>query len=136
MRPSDQKDGQSRGSQPRRRQAQPRLRRREALARRDRTLRPEAALARAARAELLTAFALRLKEARLAAQQAADTALWEKHVRYLEAFIARHAPNGVLVAERLTTARQTLAAVRDPAYVTRLHGTIGVDPALSASVKT
>lgn len=45
------------------------------LARRDAALRPDAALARVARAELLTAFGVMLKEACLAAQAADDLAL-------------------------------------------------------------
>ncbi len=74
--------------------------------------------------------------ARLQAQQTVEATLWEKHARYLESFLARQADTGLPLAERAHTARQTLAAVRQPAYVATLSGTIGADPALASAMKS
>jgi phosphoenolpyruvate carboxykinase (diphosphate) len=75
--------------------------------------------------------------ARLAAQQTADDALLERQASYLEKFLAR--ANYADVAQRLDI-RGRLArvinsgrAVRDPAYLEKLKGTIGVDPAIAGA---
>jgi hypothetical protein len=75
--------------------------------------------------------------ARLDAQRNVDAALLERHASYLEKFLTR--TNYADVAQRLDI-RGRLArvvnsarAVREPAYVEKLQGTIGVDPAIAAS---
>jgi hypothetical protein len=71
---------------------------------------------------------------RLLAKQAADMALWQRHVAYLEKFMAR--PNyaeeaGRLgIRTRLDHARAQLSAATSPNYVEQLKGTIGLDPNL------
>jgi hypothetical protein len=80
-------------------------------------------------------FASDWYQARLKAQQTVDTLLWEKHARYLESFLARHAGTGLPLSDRAAVARKTLAAIRDPAYLQSLTGTIGADPALAAAMK-
>jgi hypothetical protein len=72
---------------------------------------------------------------RLQAQQTVDTLLWEKHAGYLEAFLTRNAGTGLPLSDRATAARKTLAAVRAPAYLQSLTGTIGADPTLAAAMK-
>jgi hypothetical protein len=60
--------------------------------------------------------------------------LWQRHLAYLEKFLAR--PNYSEEAERLDIrtriekARAQLAAVNSPKYVERLKGTIGREPHL------
>jgi hypothetical protein len=72
--------------------------------------------------------------ARLEAQQRRDAMQWEKRVYYLERFLAR--PNYADVAarfgirDRLAAARTAASAAREKGYVSRLVGTLGVDPAL------
>ncbi|MCF7764664.1 MAG: hypothetical protein K9N62_13420 [Verrucomicrobia bacterium] len=69
---------------------------------------------------------------RLAAKQAGDRRLWERHVAYLQEFLAK--PNyadeaGRLGIEgRLAEARATLEEVKKPEYLTRIEGTLGTDP--------
>jgi hypothetical protein len=69
---------------------------------------------------------------RLLAKQRKDGELWERHVQYLERFIARASHRDVAarmkLAERLKTAQQHLAESRRPEYVDRLRGTIGAQP--------
>jgi hypothetical protein len=72
-------------------------------------------------------------QARLMAQQSVEIRLWERHVRYLEEFSARHPGTGLPLAERATAARTTLTAVRAPTYAQSLHGTLGADPTLAGS---
>ncbi len=74
--------------------------------------------------------------ARLVAQQRRDTRHWQSQARYLEKFLAR--PNYADVAQKLDIRARlatTLAAAKDaasPDYLTRLTGTLGLDPALVA----
>ncbi|HEX9046881.1 MAG TPA: hypothetical protein VF988_07625 [Verrucomicrobiae bacterium] len=70
--------------------------------------------------------------ARLAAKQRVDTALWRRHVDYLNHFLRK--PNHADVAEelkigdRLTQARKTLEHVASPEYLKNLAGTLGAEP--------
>jgi hypothetical protein len=69
---------------------------------------------------------------RLSAKQAVNARLWARHVRTLEAFLAK--PNysdeaaRLRIADRLERARKTLDAIRSPEYAKSLRGTIGVQP--------
>lgn len=69
---------------------------------------------------------------RLATQQARDIERWQKQIAYLEDFLVRPSHRDVAaeldIAGRLTTARQRLARVQQPAYVESLRGTLGADP--------
>jgi hypothetical protein len=69
---------------------------------------------------------------RLAVKQERDVALWQRHIAYLREFLARpsHADEAARlgIAARLATCERQLAAAREPAYLERLHGTIGADP--------
>ena len=76
--------------------------------------------------------------ARLDAKREVDRALLERQASYLERFLAR--TNYADVAQRLDI-RGRLARivnagrlVRDPAYVEKLQGTIGVDPSIATSL--
>ncbi len=70
--------------------------------------------------------------ARLAAKQKVDRTLWKRHVEYLNQFLRR--PNyadvseNLGIADRLTQARKTLAAVESPDYPQQLVGTLGAEP--------
>jgi hypothetical protein len=72
--------------------------------------------------------------ARLRSQQVRDIAHWEQRAAYLEDFLAR--PNYSDVAARLNVqaklvcAQAAAAAARDKDYLSKLHGTLGVDPTL------
>ncbi|MFZ9681769.1 MAG: hypothetical protein ACO3DQ_00980 [Cephaloticoccus sp.] len=72
-------------------------------------------------------------QARLAAKQAVDIALWTRHCAYLERFLGRPNYTGEAdrlgIAGRLEAARARLAHVSPPAYLQELHGTIGAEPA-------
>ncbi|MCP5137361.1 MAG: hypothetical protein H6981_11240 [Gammaproteobacteria bacterium] len=69
---------------------------------------------------------------RLETKQQRDIALWERHVAYLDHFMGLQGHNDVVsrmdIAGRLEQARQRLEAVRSPAYLSSLSGTIGADP--------
>jgi hypothetical protein len=70
--------------------------------------------------------------ARLKAKQAADVALWIRHVKTLEAFVAE-AANAPMVtslglATRLAAARTEAERVSTPGYLDSLRGTIGRQP--------
>ena len=73
-------------------------------------------------------------QARLDAKVAVDQALWQRHVTYLESFLAK--PNyytelrRLNIHERHAEAKNTLQHVSSPAYRASLVGMIGVDPAL------
>lgn len=73
-------------------------------------------------------------KARLDAKAKADTALWDKHIAYLEAFLAK--PNyqseldRLKITDRLAAARATRAKVATLAYRQSLVGTLGTDPEL------
>ena len=70
--------------------------------------------------------------ARLKAKQHVDQQLWQRHVSYLETFLTKavYADEAARlgIRGRLTEARQTLAAVKKPAHLKQLHGTLGTDP--------
>ncbi|MGR9000295.1 MAG: hypothetical protein ACU88J_14795, partial [Gammaproteobacteria bacterium] len=69
---------------------------------------------------------------RLAVKQRRDTALWQRHVEDLEAFLRDNRHNSLhdslKMTERLQTARQKLASVQSVDYLNTLIGTIGADP--------
>ncbi len=71
-------------------------------------------------------------QARLRTKQQRDIALWTRHVASLKDFLGRESHREVAakmdLAGRLRAAEATLEAVRSPAYVDRLMGTIGADP--------
>jgi hypothetical protein len=70
--------------------------------------------------------------ARLAAKQTADRALWQRHRRTLEAFIAEPANADVVerlgLRARLTAAQAEAARVESAAYRDSLRGTLGRQP--------
>jgi hypothetical protein len=61
-----------------------------------------------------------------------DSALWRRHVEYLEKFQRRasHADEAVRlgIPHRLVRARSKLEEVESPAYLEALAGTLGVEP--------
>jgi phosphoenolpyruvate carboxykinase (diphosphate) len=73
-------------------------------------------------------------QARLDAKVTVDQALWDRHVAYLENFLAK--PNyqselrRLRIQERLTNARAVRDHARTPAYRESLIGMIGTDPTL------
>ncbi len=64
---------------------------------------------------------------RLAAKQAVDKALWNRHVNALEDF-QREGAIGIDVPKLLAEARRQQARVHAPEYLEELIGTIGADP--------
>jgi hypothetical protein len=76
--------------------------------------------------------------ARLEAQRTIDAHLWESQVHYLEKFLAR--PNYADVATRLdirgrlTHAAAAARAAYAPAYLEKLTGTLGAEPAVAAAL--
>jgi hypothetical protein len=73
---------------------------------------------------------------RLRAKQDVDVQLWRKHVKYLEAFLAKsnYADEAVRlgIAGRLESAREQLNRVMDGGYGASLAGTIGVQRIVSS----
>ena len=73
-------------------------------------------------------------KARLDAKVAVDQALWERHVAYLESFLAK--PNyqselkRLRIRDRLADAKVSLEEARSDAYRENLIGMIGTDPTL------
>ena len=73
-------------------------------------------------------------QARLDAKVAVDQALWDRHIAYLEAFLAK--PNyqselrRLRIQERLNTAKTFRDHVHSPEYRHSLNGMLGTDPAL------
>ncbi len=65
---------------------------------------------------------------RLRAKQERDVVLWNRHIAALEAHIGGPGAARFDLGVRLTEARQQLARVSAPAYLTELVGTIGADP--------
>ena len=69
---------------------------------------------------------------RLTSKQRADTTLWKRHVKYLEAYLDR--PNCADTAARfdlkgrLARARDELTRVESPAYLAALQNTLGLQP--------
>jgi hypothetical protein len=70
--------------------------------------------------------------ARLHAKQAADVALWSRHVKTLEAFVAQGANAATVanlgLAAKLAAARKEAERVSSPAYLAALGGTLGRQP--------
>jgi hypothetical protein len=70
--------------------------------------------------------------ARLEAKQAMDVALWSRHVKTLEAFVADGANASTTasleLAPRLASAREEAERVASPAYLASLRGTLGRQP--------
>ena len=68
-------------------------------------------------------------ESRLQIQQAREISSWERHVAYLESFLARpqyeDEARRLNIQRILTSAKDTLARVSSPAYADHLHGTLG-----------
>jgi len=69
---------------------------------------------------------------RLAIKQEREVALWTRHVRELERFLAKPGYAGEAarlgIAERLQAAKAERERVLSPAYVSELVGTLGADP--------
>jgi hypothetical protein len=76
--------------------------------------------------------------ARLAAQQAIDLRLAERHARYLEKFLARASYTDVArrldVSARLDAVIAAGREARAPAYLAQLSGTIGAEPSIAAAL--
>ena len=76
--------------------------------------------------------------ARLEAQQAIDTNLAESQSRYLEQFLSRTNYADVAarldIRGRLNQSVATARAARDPAYLKKLVGTLGAEPAIAAEM--
>ena len=74
---------------------------------------------------------------RLTTKQVRDIALWERHVAYLENFLARASHRDVAsrmgIADRLHSAKTQLVDVSSADYIDRLRGTIGADPLCAAT---
>jgi phosphoenolpyruvate carboxykinase (diphosphate) len=70
--------------------------------------------------------------ARLAAKQQVDVRLWRRHVEYLQRFRKKpsYAEEALRldIPARLELARAALKDVESPEYLTRLEGTLGVEP--------
>ena len=69
---------------------------------------------------------------RLHAQQRKDAELWQRHLQALEGFRTSglEVPPQLDLEGRMKTARDTLTLVNSPDYVSKLVGSIGVDPRL------
>jgi hypothetical protein len=69
---------------------------------------------------------------RLEVKQRRDTLLYQRQLDYLRDFLERPGYADVVenlgIRERLAQAEQRLAAVREPAYLESLVGTLGADP--------
>jgi hypothetical protein len=69
---------------------------------------------------------------RLQVKQARDIALWQRHLKALEAFRSASEdgafPDGLNLEDRLSAARAQLVRVSASAYLEELVGTIGADP--------
>jgi hypothetical protein len=73
-------------------------------------------------------------QARLAAKQTVDKALWQRHTDYLEKFLKRttyaREAGRLGIAERLATAHKERARVSSSTYIKELQGTLGAEPAI------
>ncbi len=73
-------------------------------------------------------------QARLDAKVRVDQSLWNRHIAYLEAFLAKPTYQSELrrlrIQERLATARTTRDHVHSPLYRESLTGMLGTDPEL------
>ena len=72
---------------------------------------------------------------RLKAKQTVDRRYWKRQIDYMNAFARKRTHKAVAerldIAARVETARERLRSVESPDYVTRLIGTLGVDPVLA-----
>jgi phosphoenolpyruvate carboxykinase (diphosphate) len=72
--------------------------------------------------------------ARLAARQKSDIRLWQRHVAYVEKFLAKpyYADEALRLGlrERLSLSRVMLDRVKRPEHLESLRGTLGAEPAL------
>jgi hypothetical protein len=69
---------------------------------------------------------------RLRCKQQRDTALWQRHLAYLDQFAARPTHHSeaqrLKIAERRVRAAAELARVSGAEYLNELEGTLGADP--------
>jgi len=76
--------------------------------------------------------------ARLEAQRSIDAHLAESHARYLEKFLTRSNYADVAarldIRSRLAHSTAAARAAREPAYLKKLTGTIGAEPAIAAGL--
>ncbi|MBL8023030.1 MAG: hypothetical protein JNK54_01935 [Elusimicrobia bacterium] len=75
-------------------------------------------------------------QARLSAQQKKDIALWQRHVKHMEASLKSFPPEEyplMGIDDRWAHAKKMLAEVKSPAYRESLVGCLGVDPASLSS---
>ncbi|RMF42787.1 MAG: hypothetical protein D6753_06630, partial [Planctomycetota bacterium] len=73
-------------------------------------------------------------QARLDAKRRADTRLWQRHREYLQQFLQRSTHSDVAqrleLEKRIAQADRRLEFFQTDAYLQRIHGTVGADPAL------
>lgn len=73
--------------------------------------------------------------ARLRAKQRIDVTLWQRHARYLKAFLAKSSyadeARRLQIDRRLIHVQRSLTAARKESYVRTLVGTLGADPAVT-----
>ena len=71
---------------------------------------------------------------RLEAKRTVDIRLWERHLGYLNAYLAGNRNNQLTeridLAQRIDQVRSRLAYLKSPEYENRIESTIGVDPFL------
>jgi len=74
---------------------------------------------------------------RLVAKQKSDVTLWQRHLRYVDEFLANHAQmweeNPAELLRRREIAVAELERARSSAYLEVLNGTLGLDPSLLVS---
>jgi hypothetical protein len=72
---------------------------------------------------------------RLRAKQQIDVALWERHTRYLRAFLAKASyaeeASRLQIDRRLKAAQKALDQAKQDSYRRRLVGTLGADPSVT-----
>jgi hypothetical protein len=72
--------------------------------------------------------------ARLEAKVKVDARTWGRHLKALETFAANEIyaaeQERLRIPDRLALARRRLAETQDPAFLRRLTGTLGADPAV------
>ena len=75
--------------------------------------------------------------ARLEAQRAIDLHLLEKQTRYLEKFLTRtnyaDVAERLAIVDRLARVKDAARIAREPGYVEKLTGTLGVEPSIAAA---
>jgi hypothetical protein len=74
---------------------------------------------------------------RLVAKQKSDVTLWQRHLRYVDEFLANNAQtweeNPAELLRRREIAVAELERARSSAYLEVLNGTLGLDPSLLVS---